>query len=139
MERHRVFATSLALLLVGCATNPTGGEGLEGGVLATFEVSGEQFRAWVTNETAIEQLVGLWDGLSEANIPNGALIAGPGPGDHNSPWKWHLDAEDIEMAELTIEVCDGRPSLVDDLLEDYLAVGRFCPWGAELVGIEDRR
>ena len=28
---------------------------------------------------------------------------------------------------------------VDALLEDYLAVGRFCPWGAELVSIDDRR
>jgi hypothetical protein len=43
------------------------------------------------------------------------------------------------VAENTIEVCDGRPSLVDALLEDYLRVGRFCPWGAELVSIEDRR
>jgi len=43
------------------------------------------------------------------------------------------------MADATIEVCDGRPSLVDSLLEDYVAVGRFCPWGAELVSIEDRR
>lgn len=112
---------------------------LTGGALATFQVSGEQFHVWVTNEAVIEQIFDLRDGVSNANIPNGILHTGPGVADHNAPWLWHLDAVEIEMAENTIEVCDGRPSLVDALLEDYLRVGRFCPWGAELVSIEDRR
>ena len=50
-----------------------------------------------------------------------------------------MDPIDIEMVDATIEVCGGRLSLVDSLLEDYLTVGRFCPWGAELVGVQDFR
>ena len=47
--RRRII-TSLALaVFVGCG-NPGGpGDGLQGGALATFQVSGEQFRVWVKN------------------------------------------------------------------------------------------
>ena len=127
-------------VIAGCGDDAAGPDDeLRGGALATFQVSGEQFHIWVTNDGVIEQILDLRDGLSSANIPNGALHTGPGIAGHNEPWLWHIDAEDISMAEATIEVCDGRPSLVDVLLEDYLAVGRFCPWGAELVSIDDRR
>jgi len=127
------------VMVTACGDDPTSPDELEGGALATFEVSGEQFHAWVTNDATIEQILALRDGTSAANIPNGVLREGPGAGGHNAPWAWHLDAEEIEMAENAIEVCDGRPSLVDDLLEDYLIVGRFCPWGAQLVSVDDRR
>ncbi len=94
---------------------------------------------WVTNEETIKQILDLRDGRSTASIPNGVLHEGQGRADHNAPWAWHMDPIDIEMADATIEVCDGRPSLVDSLLDDYLTVGRFCPWGAELVGVQDFR
>lgn len=139
----RAGRTSLVLLttvVAACGTSSTGPEEeLEGGVLATFRVSGETFRVWVTNEETIRQILDLRDGESTANIPNGALHEGSGPADHNAPWTWHLDAEDIEMAELATEVCDGRPSLVEELRDHYLTVGRFCPWGAELVAVSDLR
>jgi hypothetical protein len=138
--RPRFFTWLALAVLAGCGDSPAGpGDGLQGGALATFQVSGEQFRVWVTNDEVIQQIFDLRDGISNANIPNGVLHAGPGIADHNAPWLWHLDAEEIQMAEFAIEVCDGRPSLVDSLLEDYLTVGRFCPWGAELVSIDDRR
>ncbi len=129
----------LLALVLGCGTATGPGDSLHGGVLATFEVSGERFRAWVTNEDTIQEIFDLRDGVSTANIPNGAIRRGSGPDRYNAPWAWHFDAADIDMAESTIEVCDGRPSLVDDLLEDYLHVGRFCPWGARLVAVDDRR
>jgi hypothetical protein len=114
-------------------------ERLEGGILATFEVSGEAFRAWVTAPDAIDEILAVRDGLSAATIPNGAIHEGPGIAGHNQPWAWHFDPIDLQMAESTIELCDGRPSLVDSLLDDYLHVGRFCPWGARLVLVEDLR
>ncbi len=138
--RWRIFTPLALTVFAACGSNPGGpGDGLQGGALATFQVSGEQFRLWVTNDAVIEQIFDLRDGVSSANIPNGILHTGPGIANHNSPWLWHLDAEEIAMAEHTVAVCDGRPSLVDSLLEDYLAVGRFCPWGAQLVSIDDRR
>jgi hypothetical protein len=41
-------------------------------------VNGEQFRVWLTNETTIQQLLGLQAGSSSASIPNGWVLAGPG-------------------------------------------------------------
>lgn len=136
-----VVGVALAFItaLAGCEGSSTEPGELAGGVLATFQVSGEEFRVWVTDPETIQQILDLRDGTSTASIPNGALHEGPGRADHNAPWAWHLDPEDIEMADATIEVCDGRPSLVDEMLEDYLDVGRFCPWGAELLDVEDFR
>lgn len=137
--RRLMLGLAMMTAVMACGDDPTSPDELEGGALATFEVSGEQFRIWVTNDATIDEILALRDGGSQANIPNGELRLGPGVGGHNAPWAWHLDAEEIEMAENAIEVCDGRPSLVDDLLEDYLTVGRFCPWGAALVSVDDRR
>ena len=139
MRRRILHIVALATLL-SCGGDPAApGDELTDGALATFEVSGERFHVWVTNDATIEQILDLRDGTSEANIPNGVLRPGPGIADHNEPWLWHLDDEEIAMAEAAIEVCDGRPSLVDALLDDYLRVGRFCPWGARLVSVDDRR
>src|SRR5262245_24350483 len=126
----------IALLLAACGDSSMTASG---GVLATFAVGDETFKVLVTNEATIQQLFDLRDGLSKASIPSGALRTGPGAGDHNAPWSWHLDAEDIEMAEIAIEACDGTPSIVEDDLAGYLVLGRFCPWSATLVTLEDLR
>lgn len=128
---------AVALLLFACGDAPDGD--LSGGVLATFAVGDETFRVFVTNPATIQQILDLRDGASEASIPSGALRTGRGRADHNLPWSWHLDPEDIEMAEVTTEVCDGTPSLVEADLPGYLAVGRFCPWTATLESVEDLR
>jgi hypothetical protein len=132
---ERVFAFS------GCAGNAEEpGIGLEGGVLATFDVYGEQFRVWVTNPATIEQILALANGQGTATIPVGRVRYGPGQAAHNRPWNWHLDPWDIEMAESTIELCDGTPSYVDAHLDEWIAtVGIYCPWGAVLVDVEDFR
>jgi len=110
---------------------------LRGGVLATFEVAGEQFKVWVTNAQAVQQLLDLAAGDSMANIPNGRLLPGPGTADHNLPWSWHLDPEEIEMAEVATEVCDGTPAYVEEHLGEFVeTAGRYCPWSARLVSVD---
>jgi hypothetical protein len=64
---------------------PPPGSRLDEGVLATFQVRDEQFRVWVTNPQTIEQIMALQVGDSTANIPNGRILQGPGPGAHNLP------------------------------------------------------
>lgn len=113
---------------------------LTGGVLATFDVSGEVFQVWVTNPDTIDQLFALQAGESQANIPNGPILEGAGVANHNMPWSWHLDPEQTEMAEVTIEVCDGAPSFVEENLDEFVNnVGQYCPWNAELLHLLDRR
>ncbi len=137
------FTAGLLLLgvLAACSDGVSGpGDELSGGVLATFDVEGEVFRVWVTNAGTIAQLADLRDGLSAANIPVGPLLAGPGRGDHNSPWNWHLDPAETSMAEVTIELCSGLPSFVEADLDVWLnVVGSYCPWSAKLLELQEFR
>ena len=142
MLRLRATVTCLAVtcLAAGCDDGTPVGPELEGGILAVFEVSGERFSAFVTSPNGISAILSLEAGTSQASIPNGRLIRGAGLADHNLPWSWHMDPADIEMAEFTIELCDGRPSTVEGNLDEWIGVvGRFCPWGARLASVDDLR
>ncbi|HEY7509237.1 MAG TPA: hypothetical protein VIG50_03245, partial [Vicinamibacteria bacterium] len=66
-----------------------------------------------------------------AMFPIGPLR--PGGGGFNQPWSWHFDPDRVRMAEIAIEVCDGRPSYVQENLPDFLA--GYCPWGARVVAL----
>jgi hypothetical protein len=111
---------------------------LTGGVLATFDVLGEKCSIFITNEETIAQVLALERGESTASIPSGRLLRGAVP--YNQPWSWHIDSEDIHMAEVTIEVCDGKPSMVEADLDYWVdTVRRFCPWSATLAAVEDYR
>lgn len=141
---HLVRLAAAALLGAGLAacgdSLPTPPEELDGGVLATFEVQSERFHVWTHDPETIQQLEALEEGESEAGIPNGELRCGPGPGEYNAPWSWHMDPDAVEMAEATAEVCDGRPSFVESEVDYFVdEVGRYCPWSAELVGLQDLR
>jgi hypothetical protein len=113
---------------------------LKGGVLATFNVEGQQFKVWIKNPEAIKAVYALKAGTSTANIPNGRIRAGAGTGNHNAPWLWHLDPNDIEFADATIELCDATPSYIQQNLRAFIReVGNYCPWLAELVSVQDYR
>ncbi len=136
-----ISCTCLALVVgIGCNGSPTEPSDLRGGALATFDVSGERFRVFVTNATTIQQLIALRGGTSQATIPNGPIHRGAGRANHNSPYSWHLDPEETRMAEATIELCDGRPSFVEANISEFVdRIGRYCPWGATLVELRDLR
>jgi hypothetical protein len=113
---------------------------LAAGVVATFQVNSEEFRIWVTASSTIDQLLALEAGQSHAMIPSGRVVRGAGQADHNAPWSWHVDPEDVVMAEVTIELCDGVPSYLEQHLDDWIEhVVRYCPWGALLVDLDDHR
>lgn len=138
----KILWVACVFMLPACTipgrTTPQAPDELQGGILATFAVNGEQFRVWVTNETTIQQIRDLQAGESMANIPNGVIRRGPGPGNYNAPYNWHLDPQEIEMAEMTIELCDGAPSYVEENIAEFVdTVGRYCPWSAELENLQD--
>jgi len=111
---------------------------LSGGVLVTFDVVGERYSIFITNKDTVEQVFTVQRGESKATIPSGRLIKGSVF--YNEPWSWHIDSEDIHMAEFTIELCDGTPSQVEANLDYWVqTVQRFCPWSARIVKIEDFR
>jgi len=91
-----------------------------------------------TNPQTIHDLHELQQGTSIANIPNGRILRGPGRADHNAPYHWHLDPQDLTMAEAAIEHCDALPSYLEENVEEFVErVGRYCPWAAELVELRD--
>lgn len=138
----RAWILIIAACVAGCGAPaaPSPEEPLTGGVLATFAVGTESFRVWIRNERAIEQVLALQRGTSTASIPNGRLRTGAGQANHNMPYTWHLDPDEIEMAGATIEVCDGAPSYVEAHRDEFIAqVSRYCPWGARLTSVIDRR
>jgi len=52
----------------------------------------------------------------------------PGRADHNATYHWHLDPQDVSMAEVAIELCDALPSYVEENVDEFVErVGRYCP------------
>ena len=135
--RAAVFIILVLGFSAGSCSSPTG-PGLEGGVLATFDVNGERYSIFITNPQTIDQVIALSYGQSDAKIPSGRVVKGQVF--YNKPWSWHIDSQDITMAEVTIELCDGIPSYVEAHLDDWIAtVGYFCPWSTRLVSVKDYR
>jgi len=118
-------ATVAACGCGGSATAPSSS------AVVTFTVSSETFRVSLTSEAQIAAARAAERG-GPARIPNGRIVAGS---QVNTGWNWHL--EDVEFAAFTIELCDGRPSDVERQGTAF-GGGRFCPWGASIVRIEER-
>jgi hypothetical protein len=102
----------------------------DGPVIVTFEVAGdERFKALLTEPADVAIARRLLVGEDAPGIPNGRVIRETGV---NDGWSWSLDPDDIEFADVTIEVCDGVPSDVEDGL---VTSDRYCPWSAVVVEI----
>ncbi len=108
--------------------SPTGSP--TGAVIATFRVSGEEYRVLVTDPVQMAHARALLNGEEAPTIPNGRVVRGQSS--VNTGWSWHIDPDDFHFADMTIELCDGRPSFVE---RGEVDGDRFCPWGAEVVEI----
>lgn len=121
------LAAAVVVVFPACddATGP------EGGALFKVEVSGEHFAVLVETEAQIQEMEDRLDS-GERGVINGQIQAGDGG--FNGPWGWHMVPSSVHTADMAIELCDGRPSLVEDDLDYWLqTVKRFCPWGAKVV------
>jgi hypothetical protein len=96
-----------------------------------LDVSGERFVVEVVTDAQVQDLeVRLASGAR--GVVNGELA--PGDGGYNQPWSWHMVPSTVHTADMAIELCDGRPSLIEEDLDYWLdTVGQFCPWGAKVV------
>ena len=136
MLRHRftrsrvaglaVMATAAVLLLAGCTPahkNP----------VATFEVAGvETYKIELDTPALVKHAEQLLKGENVAAIPLGRVVRdSPGV---NKPWSWHIDPKTLEFAQITIEVCDGLPSYVEDRT---VTSKDYCPWSAKVIKIDN--
>lgn len=106
----------------------------DGSVIAEFETDdGETYRILLTGAAA-EQARQAFTSGEGPGIPNGLIQ--PGDGGVNTGHDWHVT--EVEFADVTMELCDGTVSYVDDLgYQEFTQQhgDRFCPWGAELVDL----
>src|SRR3954470_1456746 len=118
-------AATTVLLLAGCVPahkNP----------VATFEVAGvETYKIELVTPELVKHAEQLLKGEDVAAIPLGRVVRdSPGV---NKPWSWHIDPKTLEFAQITIEVCDGLPSYVEDRT---VTSKDFCPWSAKVIKID---
>ena len=128
-----IRVTSLAAILlyaaVGMACSGDTPVSASPAAIVTFTVGNETFRVALTTADQITAARAAHNG-GPARIPAGRIVAGT---QVNTGWTWHL--EEITFAEVTIELCDGRPSDVEQTGVTF-GGGRFCPWTAAIVRIE---
>ena len=123
--------TAFALLFLlaaghaGCSDGPTTPSAR---ALVIFQVAGEQFRVQLNDADTIDAARRAQQGGS-ARIPSGRIVLGTR---ENAGWGWHL--EEVQFVEVTIELCDGRPSDVERGGLQF-GGGRFCPWSAAVLSI----
>ncbi|HUF71163.1 MAG TPA: hypothetical protein VMM79_21115 [Longimicrobiales bacterium] len=100
-------------------------------VTFVIEVVDEHFTVRATELDAIADLEQRR--LSgQTGVITGDLVTGDGG--FNSPWSWHIEPGTVEVADLAIELCDGRPSMVEADIDYWInTVGRFCPWSARVI------
>ncbi len=56
---------------------------------------------------------------------------------HNEDWSWHFAPSQWSLREVSIELCDGTPEMVEADLDTWVdTVGSFCPWSAYVAAIE---
>jgi hypothetical protein len=95
--------------------------------------NGDKFTVYATDPEAIQLLTDNYYGLNNMFVTGRLVI---GNGGFNSPWSWHLDPDDVTMAEFAIELCDGTPSEVEHNLPYWLfQVETFCPWSSKVIEI----
>jgi hypothetical protein len=102
-----------------------------GSAIVTFDVDGEQYRILVVDPQNVAIARKLLAGQEAPSIPNGLIVRGDPS--VNTGWSWHIDPQSLEFADMTTEVCDGKPSFVE---AGTLTGDRFCPWSARVVAIE---
>ncbi|CAN5369025.1 hypothetical protein BH09ACT4_BH09ACT4_18330 [soil metagenome] len=121
-----VVASMLAVVaLSGCV--PQGPKN----PVATFPVVDETYKIELVTPELVAHAQALLDGEDVAAIPNGKVVRdNPGV---NAPWSWHIDPATLEFAAITIEVCDGLPSYVED---GTVTSDQYCPWSAKIISID---
>jgi hypothetical protein len=112
-----------------------------GGAFVTIEVAdtaSERVSTWVSAADAsfIDEAKRLV-AAGERRVPTFKVEDGT---DCDGRWSFHLDAIDAAFADFTTEVCDGLPSYLQQNKAEWMAKDlRWCPWGARVISVDDRR
>lgn len=130
----------LAAIVAACSTgpgvspqpsSPPSSPRSEGVVVTIRVADAENFKVLLTEAEDIAVARDLLAGKEAPSIPNGRIVYGePGV---NVGYTWHLDPNDFHWADMTVEVCDGRPS---DVEKRAITSDRYCTWGGKVIAVE---
>lgn len=137
---NRILQTTVAFLLVfmmACDSNSSNGE-MESRYFE-FTSGDESINYSFIAKTSDPEVIGKIEEELERPLDERTLhINGNierGDGGHNSDWSWHFTPNEWDMVEMSVEVCDGRPQMVEDSLDYWVdQVGYFCPWSSRIAG-----
>ena len=128
----RLALAVLAVLATAACSDDDDDSGDGGRTVATFQVVDETYKIELATPELIDHAQRLLAGEEIAKIPNGTIVRDDPS--VNAPWSWHIDPATLEFADMTIEVCDGLPSFVED---GSLTSDTYCPWSAEVIAVEE--
>jgi len=129
----RLFFISLTIMILSsCAGAATSTPDDREGIIVTFRVENEEYKIRLTDPVDIKNARKLLAGEEAPTIPNGIVVRGDP--DVNLGYSWHIDPDSMEFADVTVEVCDGRPS---DVEKGVITSERYCPWSAEVIAIDE--
>lgn len=136
LRRTWLFGAAVLALLSqhGAARADADGDNIPSELCATFDVASEMFTTRLSDPKGVSQALALWRGESSAGIPVGKLICEGA--DYNQPWQFHLDPASVRFASGTVEVCDARPSYVNEHCSSF-PNATYCPWAAKLIALCD--
>jgi len=130
----KILLISLSIMLQSCSTdknNPDQNNNRFFKVGISHHSDSDDFIIW----TADAEIIAL--SREQLNLSKDAVkkhihgIIKAGDGEYNQPWSWHIDPDNWELADASIELCDGSPTYIEDNLEDWIkTVGYYCPWGS---------
>ncbi|MBX2803212.1 MAG: hypothetical protein KTR31_36365 [Myxococcales bacterium] len=108
-----------------------------GGALVTLDVAGEGLVVWITNDAFVDVALERIGQPPSQVINFTELRHGT---DCDGRYSWHVAPHAVELADFAAEVCDGRPSNVEDDPSYWIdELGQFCPWSAAVVAVSDQR
>ena len=85
----------------------------------------------VVNPDAIKEALDNMNGLNSMH-PIGLLELGDGG--FNKPWGWHYKPGTVTMTDMSTEVCDAEPHVVQENLDYFVNVVKYyCPWAAKII------
>ncbi len=136
--RRCLAGTAIVLLLVSLASCGDGGSVVPRAGPTTFlfgmrglpDAEG-QFAAVTSDPAVLAKLE------SELRLPASDRqlhISGPiaaGNDGQNLSWSWHFVPDQWDVVQVSAELCDGTPQLVESDVSHWVKdIGSFCPWGS---------
>ena len=132
MTSSRLFRAAVAIASVMTVASCSETIGLTSGGTFVVAVGQEQFRVRIDNALLANQARRMMNRQDQQRIINGELSRGDGG--FNTGYGWHMRPGSIQFADVTTEVCDGRPSDVQGDITYWVdTVKRYCPWGGRFV------